>query len=81
MDSFLPSDAISIIDISLLSSSSLSSKGEDELQKIKSALTSWRCFEASNSCRMLALIPCCMGEDPRGCVTSGAYESCVPYHA
>ncbi|KAL6331537.1 hypothetical protein AAG906_011477 [Vitis piasezkii] len=48
MDSFLPSDPIPIIDISLLSSSSsLSSKeGEDELEKLKSALTSWGCFQA-----------------------------------
>ncbi|RVX05110.1 hypothetical protein CK203_020078 [Vitis vinifera] len=45
MDSFLPSDAIPMIDISLLSSSSLSSKGDDELQKLKLALTSWCCFE------------------------------------
>ncbi|XP_034699138.1 protein SRG1-like isoform X2 [Vitis riparia] len=47
MDSFLPSDPIPIIDISLLSSSSLSSKGgEEELQKLKSTLTSWGCFQA-----------------------------------
>ena len=45
MDSFLPKDAIPMIDISLLSSSSLSSKGDDELQKLKLALTSWCCFE------------------------------------
>ena len=47
MDSFLPSDPIPIIDISLFSSSSsLSSKeGEDELEKLKSALTSWGCFQ------------------------------------
>ena len=48
MDSFLPSDPIPIIDISLLSSSSsLSSRGgeEEELQKLKSALTSWGCFQ------------------------------------
>ncbi|KAL6331536.1 hypothetical protein AAG906_011476 [Vitis piasezkii] len=49
MDSFHPSDPIPIIDISLLSSSSsLSSKGgeEEELQKLKSTLTSWGCFQA-----------------------------------
>ena len=46
MDSYLPSDPIPIIDISLLSSSSLSSKGgEEELEKLKSTLISWGCFQ------------------------------------
>ncbi|WRX26741.1 Oxoglutarate/iron-dependent dioxygenase - like 10 [Theobroma cacao] len=41
-----PLAPIPIIDLSLFSSSTLSTKREEELQKLKSALCSWGCFQA-----------------------------------
>ncbi|XP_039053703.1 codeine O-demethylase-like [Hibiscus syriacus] len=43
-----PLPPIPVIDLNLLSYSPLTSKAEEELQKLKSALCSWGCFQAIN---------------------------------